>query len=905
MIFCLFLIVLLFTEKNCQKADPSNNIDQITNIMVNLISETLTLSIDKAINKSILAGDQKITNDLKQCKKELEIFNYDEDEEESHKYLRKYYTYLIYYESSKSKNDLGEYLDCLESQTIDIKDHKFNYSTREQIKANSTFTIFKIIEEKNKSFSDFRFKDNEYLFGLCLKKGCSENSIKDIFYEFNNELVLFENLKNSEFNVYNLDSRNDLISFRRLIPIITTILIILLTPIAFILKKYCLKENSKLDNFFGVFNFNINFKRILGEKNSQEDPGLKIIRGVRGIILISLVVSISFIYIYHLPTKVFNEINMEYLLSSAFFPAVYHGERFGKKILFALSGIELVYKMLSYLDKQNEDKNKTDENEESNKDSNKIVENTEKNKPGNKCEKNKSNDDKEVNIINDGDEDEDEEDNKDDINTNNDKNQVVITEKENEFNIALNFFQNTPNNSNVDLGEEGEEEEEKEEKKEEEKEEEKYKQETKNSINNYTENNTPKAKERNSSISLNEFADIEFENFEEKDNYEKIRKNLKLKDLIIWYLKQIYKYFLLVFAIFLYKYGTIYPFLLLKNISPIWILYFDDISKAFTNFHIVANLFFFSNFSYKGYYWLNPFGLAVNEIVFFILGSLLIFICYKNCLRLDIFILVLFFILFTMKIILAFFIYYDDNLNYYPAMFFQNDNSYVKTRSYLSYNPFMKLDLFLIGMFFGEVFYCIEKPNKSKEENKKYLIIPKKFSESKFVKIFHDPDKCITIFSYIILIILFGSYIGIVYIYEIMIKYFMKDKNNSKYYTFFSDKQFNIISLFDGDIGVFILLLIILFLFFDKNIIFSKFLEHDYWKIVYKPYWSNLLLLHISATFIFYYSENRIKLVLNSIIFLAFQILILLTLLAILFFALIEMPFKQINEIIINKLFGK
>ena len=112
MIFCLFLIVLLFTEKNCQKGDPSNNIDQITNIMVNLISETLTLSIDKAINKSILAGDQKITNDLKQCKKELEIFNYDEDEEESHKYLRKYYTYLIYYESSKSKNDLGEYLDC-------------------------------------------------------------------------------------------------------------------------------------------------------------------------------------------------------------------------------------------------------------------------------------------------------------------------------------------------------------------------------------------------------------------------------------------------------------------------------------------------------------------------------------------------------------------------------------------------------------------------------------------------------------------------------------------------------------------------------------------------------------------------------------------------------------------------
>ena len=134
------------------------------------------------------------------------------------------------------------------------------------------------------------------------------------------------------------------------------------------------------------------------------------------------------------------------------------------------------------------------------------------------------------------------------------------------------------------------------------------------------------------------------------------------------------------------------------------------------------------------------------------------------------------------------------------------------------------------------------------------------------------------------------------------IRYFMSDKNNPEYYTFFSNKAFNTYALFDGDIGAILFLFIILILFFIRENIVFKFIKHEFWRIIYKPYWSNLLLLHISSTFIFYYSENRIKFDFFSIIFFAFQILVLLTILSSIFFVLIEMPLRNLNNIIINNI---
>ena len=352
MIFYFFVIILLFSFKNCEdSSDPQKYINNINDILIDLVSETLTISIERAIEKAILKGDQEKINDLQKCKKEFAIFNKTGEDLENYK-LRRYYTYLIYYESSESKNDLGQYTDCIESQTLDLKniDIDFNYSFRQEIKRNSTYTIFKIIEQQNKSFSNFTLKDNEHLFGLCLRNGCSNNSIKDIIYEFNDELTLFEKLKESDLRVYNLESGKGEISYTRMVPTFITLLIIILNGIIYLFQEKITK--GKLKTFCECFKFDDNFKKILeSDEKDGNEKSLNIIRCIRAIILIALVVSKSFIYIYHLPTKVFNETNMEKLINSYSFSLIYYGERFGKKMLYAISGFELTYIMIIYFDK--------------------------------------------------------------------------------------------------------------------------------------------------------------------------------------------------------------------------------------------------------------------------------------------------------------------------------------------------------------------------------------------------------------------------------------------------------------------------------------------------------------------------------------------------------------------------
>jgi hypothetical protein len=173
------------------------------------------------------------------------------------------------------------------------------------------------------------------------------------------------------------------------------------------------------------------------------------------------------------------------------------------------------------------------------------------------------------------------------------------------------------------------------------------------------------------------------DNTHNENYYEKTRKNLGKKVLINWFFRQIYKYIIFILVIIYYKYGTIYMFSTSENIRPIWILYFNEISKKFTPLQLLANLFLFSPFSYKTFNWVDPFDLVYNEITFFIVGSILIYFSYKRCWRLDIIILISFFLLFVFKIILGIFVIIP--IDYYPTMFYQYDGNNQKLRSYCIY----------------------------------------------------------------------------------------------------------------------------------------------------------------------------------------------------------------------------
>ena len=863
--YVFLIFILLLSIKKCysnlsnklsSEEDYNSSIESIKSIMVKIFRETLADSMDKLVKKNINKED---INELEICKKEYEVFMKNDSYSQN---LSTYYAYLLYYESSKSQNDLDKYIDCLENQNIYIDKISFSPQEKQEIKDNTTFAFFKIIEKRNKSFTNISIKDDEYIFGLCIKKGCSINAIKKLFAELNQELVLFDNLQKSDVFAYDIHSNDDIKSYN-IIPLCIIIIIALMNPIYFFLKRFSFKNKNKLIEFLEVFDFNINSKYILKE-DEENKSSLNIINGVRGIILISIAISISFFYIYHSPVKVFNQIFIEKLLNSYGFPLLYHGEIFGKKILYAISGYELAFKMLCYLDDCI--KNKAENIILKNINNNEEKGDNEKTNQGkiNEDSKNLLNEniiiEKEKNFqINDNDDEDDEEEDKKYLN---------------------NYFSKSSKISKrIDENLENEEEEEEE-----------------------VEKIDKNEKTKNEMMSIKSDLNI-LKGFNNKDPfeiinenyYEENRKNMQGQILIIWYFKQFYKYILFILAIFIFKYGTIYTFLILINPSPIRMLYVENIIKKFTFSKIMANILCYSPFSYATFHWIDPFCLVYNEIIFFLIGSALIYFCFKYCIRLDIIILISFILLFALKIILGIFVFLD--LNYYPAMFYQYDDQYIPIRSYISSNQFMSLHLFLLGIFFGEIHYCIF--NEESKKNRKYLAIPNQLT-GLFKSFFLNQRPCQTLAKYFILLIFLGGYIAVILIFQLFINSFMNDKNNNNYYTFFDDKNFNIISLFDSDIGVMLFLFIIIIMIFFKDNIFSKFLQHKYWKILSTPFWSNLLLMHICASFIFYFTENKIKLDIYSIIFCSFQLVLLLVFISCVVFVLIEFPFKKMFKNIIK-----
>ena len=178
MLFSFWIIIFILTQKYCLNIETDDqNIVNMTNILMDLLSKEIIKSINRTIIKTKLANNQELLHQLEECKKAFDIFDIEHNDEQKEK-LRKFYIYLLFSYSSKSKNDLGEYIDCVENQPIDITNLTFSPEERKEIIENSTYSIFRIIEKKNKSLADFTLKDNEYLFGLCIKKGCSEEGIK-------------------------------------------------------------------------------------------------------------------------------------------------------------------------------------------------------------------------------------------------------------------------------------------------------------------------------------------------------------------------------------------------------------------------------------------------------------------------------------------------------------------------------------------------------------------------------------------------------------------------------------------------------------------------------------------------------------------------------------------------------
>ena len=105
------------------------------------------------------------------------------------------------------------------------------------------------------------------------------------------------------------------------------------------------------------------------------------------------------------------------------------------------------------------------------------------------------------------------------------------------------------------------------------------------------------------------------------------------------------------------------------------------------------------------------------------------------------------------------------------------------------------------------------------------------------------------------------------------------------------------------DVDIIVLLLfiaIIPFILFGENMVIS-FLQHEYWNILSKPYFSYILIIQTSGTNILYRMNTVVDLGLYSISFFGVVNIIFTIILGSLLYTLFEVPFKKVNKFIMSQ----
>ena len=94
--------------------------------------------------------------------------------------------------------------------------------------------------------------------------------------------------------------------------------------------------------------------------------------------------------------------------------------------------------------------------------------------------------------------------------------------------------------------------------------------------------------------------------------------------------------------------------------------------------------------------------------------------------------------------------------------------------------------------------------------------------------------------------------------------------------------------------------LFVIFLFLTGENFFISFLEHDYWNLVVRPYYSFLIVINMISYFIFYQIESRVKIEFFNICFFSLLILVLSLFGNMILFVFVEIPLKKVNKLLIN-----
>ena len=169
---------------------------------------------------------------------------------------------------------------------------------------------------------------------------------------------------------------------------------------------------------------------------------------------------------------------------------------------------------------------------------------------------------------------------------------------------------------------------------------------------------------------------------------------------------QSYKYILLFIVLIFFRYSIYFINIILRQTKrPIWEIFKYYIDKEDTFFIRLFSFLF--NIKEDGNEMkqalIGYFYIPINEIFFFLVGTILISFGYRFKLRIDIIILLLIVLIYASKIFFHLDYWYPKE-NYYTTI-----DYYLFDYGLTQLNPIYNLPNFLIGMYFGLINYTIQK----------------------------------------------------------------------------------------------------------------------------------------------------------------------------------------------------
>ena len=269
--------------------------------------------------------------------------------------------------------------------------------------------------------------------------------------------------------------------------------------------------------------------------------------------------------------------------------------------------------------------------------------------------------------------------------------------------------------------------------------------------------------------------------------------------------------------------------------------------------------------------------LVFQEIIYFLLTTLVLFIGYKRNLRIDRFFKLIFILLLIFRVV------------YYCILNF-DDKDYFGYQNYSKFYTSILYDytFYIIGIHFGMINYIIQKGysfNECSKQNKIYLI-----HSLRLLKTIKRKNRI-----YLYIISLISGFILLVncFIQQIIMFFFNIDKNsNIKEY---KNNIFTQILMFiDSDIVVIVFNFMALCLYIKGGNILSNILCHNFWFIFNRFYFSYILLINPIILYVIYSSETKIIFNISNCFLYSFICGILVYSLSIFICISFELPLKKI-----------